>query len=255
MSMSQGRFTARGFTLIELLVVIAIISILAAILFPVFATAREKARQTACLSNLKQIGLAMAQYTEDYDETYPMLTYSVSPWTEWPDIVMPYIKSKAVMLCPDDQVTVHSGNVAYPVSYAYNINFASTSTGTAGLTLSQVAIPGATILIADSGATPTPGVDPSQWPPIQNPNAEPIILLDWHTMDTTLGAGATGAYNTSLYTPPVQRHTGMTLTNIIWADFHVKSKPVNQIFVNSYNTRSPCFYPSATYNIGCPAGS
>ena len=61
----------KGFTLIELLVVIAIIAILAAILFPVFSTAREKARQSACLSNLKQIGLAMMQYTQDYDEQLP----------------------------------------------------------------------------------------------------------------------------------------------------------------------------------------
>lgn len=63
--------TIRGFTLIELLVVIAIIAILAAILFPVFAKAREKARQTVCLSNMKQIGLGLMMYTEDYDETYP----------------------------------------------------------------------------------------------------------------------------------------------------------------------------------------
>ncbi|MDR3709219.1 MAG: DUF1559 domain-containing protein [Capsulimonadaceae bacterium] len=235
-----------GFTLIELLVVIAIIAILAAILFPVFATAREKARQSTCLSNLKQLGLAMSQYTTDYDETFPMLTYSVSPYTEWPDIIMPYVKSKTVMLCPDDLVTAHSGNVAYPVSYAMNINFASTTTGTAGLNCSQVAIPAATLLVADSGAIPTPGVDPSQWPAIQNPNSEPIIMLDWHTMDTTLGAGATGAYNSSLYTPPIQRHTGFT--NILWADFHAKSKTVGQVFVNTYNTKSPCFYPST----GCP---
>ncbi len=64
----------RGFTLIELLVVIAIIAILAAILFPVFAQAREKARQTTCTSNLKQIGTAFMMYVQDYDETYP-------PWT------------------------------------------------------------------------------------------------------------------------------------------------------------------------------
>ncbi|MBC7807537.1 MAG: prepilin-type N-terminal cleavage/methylation domain-containing protein, partial [Akkermansiaceae bacterium] len=67
---NQGRVKS-GFTLIELLVVIAIIAILAAILFPVFAQAREKARQISCLSNQKQIGIAMMMYVQDYDETYP----------------------------------------------------------------------------------------------------------------------------------------------------------------------------------------
>ena len=84
-----------GFTLIELLVVIATISILAAILFPVFATAREKARQTACLSNEKQIGLAMIQYIQDYDD---MLPYDQSYWPpagyiNWAGMLQPYIKS------------------------------------------------------------------------------------------------------------------------------------------------------------------
>ena len=89
----------KGFTLIELLVVIAIIAILAAILFPVFAQAREKARQTSCLSNQKQIGLGIMQYVQDYDETYPYfqmnqakLTGGVEP-IAWTTVVQPYIKN------------------------------------------------------------------------------------------------------------------------------------------------------------------
>src|SRR5579872_7481927 len=79
-----------GFTLIELLVVIAIIAILAAILFPVFAQAREKARAITCLSNLKQIGLACTMYTQDYDETLP---FAWSAQGGWYNLLQPYIKN------------------------------------------------------------------------------------------------------------------------------------------------------------------
>jgi prepilin-type N-terminal cleavage/methylation domain-containing protein/prepilin-type processing-associated H-X9-DG protein len=92
----------KGFTLIELLVVIAIIAILAAILFPVFAQAREKARAISCLSNEKQIGLAILQYTQDYDATYPM-GMDAAWWDDsWQENVQPYIKSLDVFECPDD---------------------------------------------------------------------------------------------------------------------------------------------------------
>ena len=93
-----------GFTLVELLVVIAIISILAAILFPVFARARENARRSSCQSNLKQIGLGIMQYTQDYDETMPYATHGTD-WltargTGWMDDVQPYVKSMQVFTCP-----------------------------------------------------------------------------------------------------------------------------------------------------------
>src|SRR5579862_2400615 len=91
----------RGFTLIELLVVIAIIAILAAILFPVFAQAREKARQTACLSNQKQIGLALVQYTMDYDGWLPQADGGNPDMYIIAARMMPYIKNFAVWKCPD----------------------------------------------------------------------------------------------------------------------------------------------------------
>src|SRR6201986_3709206 len=89
----------RGFTLIELLVVIAIIAILAAILFPVFAQAREKGRQTACISNMRQIGMGMMMYKQYFDDSYPAFTGNptanfVQPYID------PYLKNTAVWACP-----------------------------------------------------------------------------------------------------------------------------------------------------------
>ncbi len=91
----------KGFTLIELLVVIAIIAILAAILFPVFAQARESARQTSCTNNQKQVALAVLQYVNDYDETFPPSAYfSATHLVAIYDIVAPYIKNTDVFVCP-----------------------------------------------------------------------------------------------------------------------------------------------------------
>src|SRR5437867_12055333 len=100
------RSDRRGFTLIELLVVIAIIAILAAILFPVFAQARDKARQTACISNMKQIGLGLTMYAQDYDETLPVANDQVENFAlptaraNFLGSLIPYIKSKPIFACP-----------------------------------------------------------------------------------------------------------------------------------------------------------
>jgi prepilin-type N-terminal cleavage/methylation domain-containing protein/prepilin-type processing-associated H-X9-DG protein len=129
----------KGFTLIELLVVIAIIAILAAILFPVFAKAREKARQASCLSNMKQLSLGMLQYVQDYDERfmiyasgYVSTTYGVNPpvpgeldfkwipgygyYSSWSDKIYPYVKNVQVYRCPSTSTAVSMG-VDYGLPY------------------------------------------------------------------------------------------------------------------------------------------
>ena len=114
------RSKPQGFTLIELLVVIAIIAILAAILFPVFAQAREKARQTACLSNQKQIGIGIMMYAQDYDETYPLSCAYGDFNTGIPQEVASYVQKvgnftatnvAGIWLCPSDSIAPTSNGV------------------------------------------------------------------------------------------------------------------------------------------------
>jgi len=133
--------TRKGFTLIELLVVIAIIAILAAILFPVFAQAREKARQISCASNEKQLGLAFIQYQTDFDDYYPGTLLNPAPtgWnggSGWSAQIYTYAKSTGVYKCPDDpgslmSVTTNNITTNYvPVSYGFNTNLAGTAANT-----------------------------------------------------------------------------------------------------------------------------
>jgi prepilin-type N-terminal cleavage/methylation domain-containing protein/prepilin-type processing-associated H-X9-DG protein len=114
MSRRTGKF---GFTLIELLVVIAIIAILAAILFPVFAQARDQARQTTCLNNLKQLGTGLMMYAQDYDENFPSWPFTTKPnllsspifrdwgYSTWVYALMPYVKNNQIFACPNGPKT------------------------------------------------------------------------------------------------------------------------------------------------------
>ncbi len=149
---------SKGFTLIELLVVIAIIAILAAILFPVFQKVRENARRTACLSNEKQIGLGVIQYSQDYDEYLINGTNGYGGGSGWAGQLYPYVKSTDVFHCPDDSSPVLAGS--HPSSYSLNSNFAyymAATTGCLGVhgayTLSQLNAPAKTVMIFEVGGS------------------------------------------------------------------------------------------------------
>jgi prepilin-type N-terminal cleavage/methylation domain-containing protein/prepilin-type processing-associated H-X9-DG protein len=162
---NSSRRRNKGFTLIELLVVIAIIAILAAILFPVFARARENARRTSCLSNVKQFSLGLMQYTQDYDERYPRAYFDsddptappggkwVSPasgktrWF-WQQIVYPYTKSTQIFVCPSQS---RFATTPYIANYGINNNVSPIEANAVGISLSQIQAPASVYLVFDAG--------------------------------------------------------------------------------------------------------
>lgn len=235
---------SRAFTLIELLVVIAIIAILASILFPVFAQAREKARQTACLSNMKQIGLAFMQYVQDYDEMFPHTFAQAETQSprdtkynsgrSWPLSIFPYVKNKQVFDCPTSPDEISDvfpeglvkwsgaplgpdGNrIRYDGNYAYNydgIGYGSnTNTGYDNL-LSNLKEPAQTYMVVDGGDfSITYGTD--SWG---------ALLSE---LDLNLNCGDTGAESDPFWTngytkEAALRHSGRA--NVAFADGHVKN--------------------------------
>ena len=229
----------QGFTLIELLVVIAIIAILAAILFPVFAQAREKARSTSCLSNLKQLGTAAQMYTQDYDETLVMSWWGRGPsWSgytypgsqRWQDGLMPYNKSKDIYNCPSDANVVRYqptsassteasadfyNSISFPGSYAINATYWDGSDGVHnpdGQSLAAVQKPAETILFSDLRAyylpVCSPGGDGWHTPEIQWPNKNDCYATFYPKLSPPMLGNLVG------------RHT--VGANLVWIDGHAK---------------------------------
>lgn len=230
-----------GFTLIELLVVIAIIAILAAILFPVFAQAREKARAISCLSNMKQIGTALMMYAQDADESYPRGYYDVGgQWVTWRTFVMPYVKNGTAGAGEDNQISVQGGLWRCPSTPANAVNGVGGHGGILvgpttinpdhlwpSVPMAQIGRPAEVIIASEVGLDTNAhgsfqGITEdwwwwggAQWPPVW----EGINSGAQYDMD---GAPAPAETNGFPYTyMPRYRHTGSA--NSIFTDGHAKA--------------------------------
>jgi len=229
----------RGFTLIELLVVIAIISILAAILFPVFARAREQARKASCMSNLKQIGLAVMMYAEDYDETYPM-AYMGYTGGYFYDVLDPYIKNDQVWICPTAGVITYEGAIKGGGGYVWNICGTSyvshgdigngmgwapthpcTQSGDPYIKLSGVPFASQTVLMSDPASNGYTG-NGTQLAPV-------IYGLDYLPV---LHGGRVGPFYKSPVEPLTSQEGG---GNYLFADGHVKFLAAASAWANRYD--------------------
>lgn len=203
----------RGFTLIELLVVIAIIAILAAILFPVFARARENARRASCQSNLKQIGLGIMQYTQDYDEFYPLQSHQSSSVVSrfWPVLIQPYVKSYQLFDCPSASMKHpnFTGNSAteYAANISYGINYWIGSRAAVMVSLSVLSRPAETIIVAEGGNKVG-----------NNRPGYPIIYSSHYGAANT--SEPTYGFNNTAPARLSDRH--LEGNNVLWADGHVK---------------------------------
>ena len=238
----------RAFTLIELLVVIAIIAILAAILFPVFAKVREKARQITCASNLRQIGLAEAQYGQDNDETYSgsWIQYNGFPdRTSYAEMLYPYTKSTQIYSCPDGTIHYHNngatnqicnpntyGNNNGVMDYGYNaltqFNTGNANGDHANNPIASVDQPTETILLVDG----------------QGDIAGNHFYNVWTTSETDVngsfyGNQWNGSSDAQSYAPS-NRHTDGA--NYLWYDGHVKFMKTSLKTTPTYPNGGPFYW-------------
>jgi prepilin-type N-terminal cleavage/methylation domain-containing protein len=222
----SAKTSANGFTLIELLVVIAIIAILASILFPVFGRARENARRSSCMSNLKQIGLGVMQYTQDYDERYPSQSIGgngVAHLDRWMDSVYPYVKSEQIFTCPSSSVNnlyknvnngrsaMSDGGAAYWLgTYVWNVAYWGVASPNRGsfdsASIAEIQAPATTINVLERNTAVT------------NSNAE----CAWQNIASTTASGFV-QNTTSPYTLNNTAFVHLDTQNVLFSDGHVKS--------------------------------
>lgn len=265
-SKSKRPAAGAAFTLIELLVVIAIIAILAAILFPVFAQAREKARQASCMSNAKQIGLGAMMYIQDYDERY--FAHNLDNGTydtplpdgriyrgnfEWPLLLYPYIKNLGVFLCPSDSdskagwsdngtVNPYANTWGKPIPQSYGVNENILLLGaaygrTSPMSLAAINFPADTYLIADSygklaqsfaaDGPADPATHPYNWSVFNR------LRITKDCGDMELSAGVMRMKANPVNPDSCSRHMGGIL--MVYADGHVKWHKWNQLLRDRAN--------------------
>ncbi len=222
----------RGFTLIELLVVIAIIAILAAILFPVFARAREAARQSACLNNTKQIGTAIMMYVQDYDELFPHDSTAANTgagvgtgvWTgnmftsieRWPNKVAPYIKNQNVFQCPSSTPTTTAPRTDHIGYWANGAVFATSGNAPVGLAALTAS---ADIVMA--------------YDDLGKQNRNQIVMRPYWSGGTFIDSNAFDTISNGAYRSGP--HNDMI--NVLWADGH--SKAIKNRLLKQVTMRAP----------------
>ncbi len=249
--MSTSTKRSAGFTLIELLVVIAIIAILAAILFPVFAKAREKARQTTCSSNLRQLGLAMIQYEQDNNEKLPPILYAAGNYygDGWAGMIYPYVKATAVYDCPDDTVAP----VANVPNMSYSFNAALYNT-----TLALNVAPALTVMLFERpGNNCDPSCSTNSFTCDQNGSrgCSTSGIFGYDTGNSNghaYIAGEQGTGTAIAADPGNARHSqdANDSLNYLGADGHVKFLPIGDIAPGT--TTNPFTYGNDTVSSNSP---
>lgn len=236
-----------GFTLIELLVVIAIIAILAAILFPVFATAREKARQASCLNNEKQIMLGFLQYVQDYDEKFPQendVSWNHDWWGKWGDppyrlsngtpatwdvMIYPYTKSTAMLKCPSDPNGPFKNLPGFgdvERSYSVPTQLLNKNAESRGAAISEISIPAGTVALVERA-----------WCGDRNTTDS----WQWGYCADTQAPDQVGFYHG-------WPHSSNVVANFGYADGHVKAVIWSNALSGSRVMDGPRLFPGYTYS-------